>query len=414
MKRILGILMVLCMMVGVASAETLSASGTVTAGKTVGVLAPIGGTVEDVTVEAGMSVAAGETLVTLRTNKVYAPMSGTVTGVFVQPGDDAESVATTYGADLYLEGETKYTVSASTNKAYSSEDTTFVHVGEKVYLQCRSNNGRTGVGRITAVEGTSYTVTVTGGKFIVGDSVYIYRDSNYSNEKRIGQGNVERVSPTAVTTTGAVVSVAVQDGDTVQKGDLLMETLDGTWEGYVMGGTEIKAPEAGVVASVTAESGSALTQGSAAMTIYPLSGMRVEAVVEADDLQKVKVGDKVRLELTTDESKAYEGTVSRISALAEESTDETSTAVNYRVYISFTPDEAVSFGMSMDVTFGEDTVEEPAEEKAEESEELSAESEEKPAEETEEKTEGEGRTRPEMPADWNGEKPERPADGKTE
>lgn len=400
MKRILGVGLVLCLVLGIASASALTASGTVTPGKTVTVSAPIGGTVETVNVEKGMTVAAGDVLAVLKTNKVYAPQDGTVTGVFVSPGDDAAEVTTAYGAVMYLEGSVKYTVSGSTSKAYSSEATTFVHVGETVYLVCRSNSARTGVGLITAVDGSSYTVQVADGNFIVGDSVSIFRDEAHTADQKLGQGSVSRVSPAAVTAEGAVVSVAVKDGDTVKKGDLLMETLEGTWAGYVMTGNEIKADEAGVVAEVAASEGTALSQGAAAVTLYPLSGMRVETVIAADDLKGLKAGDTVGLELTVDESKHYTGTVSRISSLAEEDTEE----VSYRVYIDFTPDEAVSFGMSMEITIGEETA-------AEQQEETETPAEEKQEETTEENTEKSERKRPERPEGFPEGKPENLPEG---
>lgn len=410
MKRILGVALVLCMVMGVVSASALTASGTVTPGKTVTVAAPIGGTVDAVNVEKGMVVAAGDVMATLKTTKIYAPEDGTVTGVFAAPGDDAATVTNTYGAVMYLEGTTKYTVSGSTSKAYSSEETTFVHVGETVYLVCRSNSARSGSGRITAVDGSNYTVMVTDGNFIVGDSVSIFRDEAHSADKKIGQGSLSRVSPAAITAEGAVASIAVKDGDTVKKGDLLMETLDGTWAGYVMTGSEIKAEEAAVVAEVSASAGSALSQGAAAVTLYPLSGMRVETVIAADDLKGLKAGDAVAMELTTDESRKYAGTVNRISALAEEDAEETS----YRAYIDFTPDEAVSFGMSMEITIGEEKAEEAEDKPAEETP-----AEEKPEAAAEGETQGESkRERPQRPEGFEGfegfteGKPERP-DGET-
>lgn len=355
--------LVLCLAAGAAMADTLNATGTVTAGTTVNIYAPIGGTVESVNAEKGMMASAGDVLAVLKTQKFYAPQDGKITGIFVQPGDDAEEAVTNYGAVMYLEGTTLYTVSASTNKAYSSVETTLVHVGETVYLQCRSAKTRTGVGCITAMDGSSYTVTVTDGSFVVGDSVYIYRDEAHTTEQRIGGGSISRVGPVAISATGAVVSVAVKDGDTVKKGDLLLETLEGTWDGYQMTGTEIKTGEAGVVAEVSAEPGSTVSKGATLMKIYPLSGMRVEAVIAADDLKDLGIGDTVTLELAVDESRKYTGTVKRISALAEEDTEE----VSYRVYIDFTPDEHVSFGMTMEITSeaGSKT-EEKAEEKPEE------------------------------------------------
>ena len=253
MKRVAMTVMALMLVLGTAGADTLSLNGTVEAGVTVPVYAPIGGTVETVAVEQGMRVSAGENLFSYRTEKTYASEDGTVAGVFAKAGDDAEKVTEKYGADLYIEGTTIYSVSASISKAYNAAETTIVHTGETVYLVCRTDAKRFGTGVITAVDGSNYTVLVTEGNFIVGDSVTLFRDSAYTEKLRIGRGNIARVNPTAVTGTGAVVSVAVKDGDAVKRGDLLMETLSGTFEGYEMTGTSVKAEEEGVIVSVAAE-----------------------------------------------------------------------------------------------------------------------------------------------------------------
>ncbi len=350
MKRFTAILFAMMLVMGAAQAETLSLNGTVEAGVTVPVYAPIGGTVENVLVETGMHVSAGETLFSYRTEKTYASGDGTVTGVFAKAGDDAETVTEMYGADLYIEGTALYTVSASTNKAYSSIETTIVHTGETVYVICRTDASRKGTGIITAIDGTSYTVLVTEGNFIPGDSVTVYRDESYTEKQRLGRGSVSRVSPTAVSGTGAIVSIAVKDGDQVKRGDLLMETLSGTFEGYEMTGTNVTAAEEGVIVSVSAEVGGTVEKGGVVAQIAPISGMRVEAAVTADDRQSLKAGDKVTIELESDDSKTYEGTVRYITEMPEEDTEE----VTYKAIIDFTPDEDVFFGMAVVVTAGED------------------------------------------------------------
>ena len=351
MKRVTAIVTVLLMAAGMAQAETLSLSGTVKAGVTVPVYAPIGGTVENVTVEAGMHVVAGDTLFSYRTEKTYASGDGTVTGIFAKAGDDAETVTEQYGADLYIESTALYTVSASTSKAYSSIETMLVHTGETVYVVCRTDDSRKGVGIITAVDGTSYTVLITEGSFIPGDSASVYRDEACSEKQRIGRGSVARVNPTAVNTTGAIVSIAVNDGDQVKRGDLLMETLSGTFEGYEMSGTAVSTVEEGVIVSVSAEVGATVSKGDVVAQIAPISGMRVEAAVGADERLSLKAGDKVAIELEADDSRTYEGTVRYIAEMPEEEAEE----VTYKAVIDFTPDENVYFGMAVVVTSGENS-----------------------------------------------------------
>lgn len=348
MKR-LAVLASAVLLFGTAQAETLTLSGTVEAGETIPVYAPIGGTVETVPVEAGMRVNAGDILFTFRTEKTYASQDGTVAGLFAEPGDDAETVTERYGADLYLEGTNKYTVSASTGKAYSSVETTFIHTGETVYLLCRTDAKRYGTGIVTAVDGTSYTVLVTEGDFIAGDSVNIYRDADHTDKLRLGRGSVSRVSPLAVNAAGAVVSVAVKEGDTVKKGDLLMETLTGTFDAYRMSGTSVTAEETGIITSVTAEAGASMAKGDIALRIVPLEGMRVEASVGEDDRTLLSAGDRVTIALESDSQKTYDGTVRYISDIPEEGTDE----VTYKAVIDFTPDENVVIGMKVEVTAGD-------------------------------------------------------------
>ena len=348
MGRIAGIILVLMLAAGIAQADTLSLNGTVEAGVTVPVYAPIGGTVEKVAAQAGMKTEKGAELWSYRTEKVYASEDGKVSGIFAAPGDDAEAVTERYGADLYIESNNRYTVSASTSKAYSSVDTTFVHTGETVYLLCRNDNSRKGTGIVTAVDGTSYTVLVTEGGFIPGDNIIVYRDSNHSEKQRLGRGTISRVSPVAVNATGAVVSVAVSDGDEVKRGDLLMETLTGTFDGYEMSGTSVNAEEEGVIVSISAEAGAAVSKGDVVATIAPISGMQVEASVSEEDRKELKAGDKVTIELESDGSKTYEGSVRSVAEMPEEDSDQ----VTYKVIIDFTPDDNVVFGMKVVVTAG--------------------------------------------------------------
>ena len=335
-----------------ALADTVTMNGTVKAGETVQVYAPIGGTVDTVRAEAGQEIGADDVLFVLRTNKVYAEEDGTVTGVFGQPGDTASTVAGRYGAVLYIEGPTAFSVSASTDNAYNAAATKFVHVGETVYLQCRSNAERKGTGTITAVEGTGYTVKVTEGTFIAGDSVEIYRDQAQTNTQKVGRGTVSRVAPTAVSGSGAIVRIAVKNGDRVKRGDLLMETLDGSFDGLYMSGTEVTAGQSGVLGSLNASQGAAIQKNSVVAVIYPLSGMRVEASVPEDSRSSVHEGDRVLIELEADETKTYIGTVTMVSSVAETGGGEAA----YRVLISFEPDDDVRFGMNVVVTAGDDAV----------------------------------------------------------
>lgn len=339
-----------------ALADGITFTGTVAASQTHEIYAPIGGTVEAVEVEAGQSVRAGDTLLRLSTTKVYAEEDGTVTGVFGEPGDSAETVSQKYGAVMYLEGESVYTIAASTENAYNSTETKFVHVGEEVTLVCYSDGSHTGAGVITSIEGTDYTVRVTSGEFLIGETVNVFRGEDTASTSRIGRGTLNRTSPTAVTGSGSIVSVAVADGDTVKKGDLLFETLDGSFDGLYMSGSSISADVDGTVSQLNAQQGSPVQKGDAVAVLYPESAMRVEAQVAEGNLASIQVGDPVSIELVwnQDEEVTYAGTISMISAIADEAQNgadgEGDSGVTYTVYIDFTPDADTRYGMTAVVT----------------------------------------------------------------
>ncbi|MBQ9210380.1 MAG: HlyD family efflux transporter periplasmic adaptor subunit [Clostridia bacterium] len=347
-RKGLALLLALCLMTTAALAETISFNGNVEASTTAQVYAPIGGTVEETLVKEGQSVTADSTIARVKTNKVYAPEDGTITSVFGGAGEDATAVVERYGGVMYLEGQYTMTIAATTGKAYEAVENYIVHSGETVYLVAAKRTTYRGKGVITGVDGNSFTVLVTEGRFFIGDAIDIMRDSAYTLVSRIGRGNIARVSPTAIGGEGTIVSTAVQAGDTVKKGQLLFETVDATYDGAEITSPEIKAGVDGIIASLQVSQGASVTQSSVVAEIYPKNAVWVVADVAEADLQDLSLGQKVKVELdwNQDQGVSYEGTVDLISALGtigEEST-------TYPVYISFTPDENTRYGMTAVVT----------------------------------------------------------------
>ena len=191
--------MVMALCCPVALADSISFDGVVTAAYTHEVYARNSAQVESVPVIVGQVVKAGETIAVLRTTKVYAEEDGTVAAVFGRVGDLTDTLAARYGAAIYLESTVTYTVAASTQYAYDAVDTKLVRVGEAVTLRSRTESSRTGEGIVTAVDGTSYTVHVTSGDFLIGESVSVYRGSEYKDAQRIGRGPIARNSDALVT-----------------------------------------------------------------------------------------------------------------------------------------------------------------------------------------------------------------------
>lgn len=326
-----------------ALAETISLDGTVTAAYTCEVYAESTAIAQKVHVQPGQMVAAGDVIATLRTTKVYAEEDGTITAVFGETGDLADSLVTRYGAVVYMETGVVYTVAATTDKAYDAVDTRLIHVGESVYLRSRAEEDRTGAAIVTAVDGSSYSLHVTAGEFIVGETVEVYRDAAYAESTCLGRGEIGRNAPLGVSAEGRIVNVAVQPGDTVKKGDLLLETLAGS------GSTNlITANATGVVAEVAVSQGASVSEDTVAAVIWPSDAMRITASIPEADLAFINIGDEVELtfDWNADSGKTTTGTVKSISAISDAESSNTS----FTIVIDFTPDASVRYGMNVTIS----------------------------------------------------------------
>jgi HlyD family secretion protein len=368
-----GILITLCLALcvvlpGLAMAET-TFDGTVVSSESVSVTAPFGGNVSSFRLRAGDQINVGDSIATVQTTKVYASTTGEVTGVFGQPGDSVSDVVSRYGAVLYIVPNSKYTITADIEKAYNDSDTKYVNIGETVYMRSYSDDyDHTAVGTITATDGTAYTVETTEGELMMEETVTIYRSSTYKSSSRIGRGTVSRTSEVAVgsteststatsstattstsTSTDTVNSIMymhVNDGDQVERGQLLYETVTGSLDGLYATSNEIISDVSGIIASVDITAGNTISKGDTLITVYPHDKMQVEIEIDEYDLVDLNEGDQVTLEFNYDDSSSSDcvGTVAMISHVSE----TTSTSdVAYEVYIDFTPNDNIRLGMTV-------------------------------------------------------------------
>lgn len=332
-----------------ALAET-TFDGSVVAGEAVSVTAPFGGTVSSLTLKEGAEISLGDTICTLETTKVYAPHAGTISGVFGQAGDAVDTVSQRYGAVLYITPSEKYTISASISKAYNSSETRYVNLGEKVYVSCTADGAHTAEGVVTAVSGTSYTVETTSGELLMEETVYIYRTSDLATTSRLGRGTVSRTAETAVSGTGSILRMHVQDGDTVQRGQLLFETVTGSLDGLYATSNDIVSEVSGIVAQLNVSAGATVNKGETLLTVYPKDQLQVEISVDEYDLAEISEGDTVNLTFTWDDEDAekHTGVVKMISHVSS----VTSGDAAYKAYIGFDAPEQTRLGMTVVVTAG--------------------------------------------------------------
>ena len=349
MKKLLSALLLVILSLSLATAamaRTVTADGIVVSAGSVIVSSAVGGTVAEVAVSAGDTVAAGDTLVTLTPSGIHALQDGTVR-LFGSVGDNAADIVAQYGAIAYVEPALRYTISASTRNAYSAEANRIIHPGETVYLRATENAQLTGTGRVTAVSGSSYTVEVLAGNLESGYSVNIFRLEDYSAASRIGRASVALKDPVAYTAEGLIAAFCVKDGAQVKKGDVLFETVTGSCPADVSGLTKVTAPVAGVVSSVSPGSGTTFSAGTAVAEIYPDEQLRIEASVPESDLALFTVGREVSIELNYLDNGEYTvpGVIEKVSRIGADSASAESEESVFSVWIRPASAERLSYGL---------------------------------------------------------------------
>ena len=352
--RICALAVALALLLGAPALAQVTFQGKVISRETTSVSAPFGGLIDRIMLRKGDPVRVGDPVATIRTTKVYAQMDGIVSGIFANEGDQTEGVTERYGGVMYIEPITRYVVSATTEKAYNSSDTKYVHIGEKVYLSCTKDGTHVGTAVVTGVSdvdesgNTPYKLEVVSGDFYMGETVGIYRDSDHSSETRIGRGTIQQHAAVPVKGTGSVLKLHVQVGDHVERGEVLFETVEGVLDGLYAVDNTIVSPLDGIVASVEATQGSAVEKGGKLITVYPSDAMQIEMKVSELDLSEVSEGDRVSIEFEWDADGALqlEGVVSGISSVGDEKTEKSSDA-QYSAYVDFTPVDSVRLDMSV-------------------------------------------------------------------
>lgn len=352
MKKIC-ILLALALTLLIPASAEISFNGTVVAIETVAVSAPFGGMTRDIALKAGDLVKIGDSIATIVTTNIYAPQAGQVSGVFGQEGDGAADIVARYGGVLYIQPTNRYTVAASTEKAYNSSENRFISVGELVYLSCTKDGTHTGQAIVTKADlsaaastgNTSYALEVIAGEFYMGEEVNVYRSASFEAESRIGRGTITQNAPIAVAGgEGSILRMHVQPGDIVERGELLFETVEGVLDGLYAMDNHIVSDVEGVVAKVEISAGGAVSKGANMITVYPRSAFRLEVPVSEMDLSEIAEGDKVYIEFDFDEdgSASCEGVVESISHVSAAE----SGSAEYNAYIVFEPVEDVRLGMS--------------------------------------------------------------------
>ena len=340
MKKMLCLLLGLCLFAGCACAES-TFDGTVVAGETVSVSAPYGGVISHTALRAGTFLHVGDELARVNTTRVLATEDGTIRGIFAKEGDSAA------GTVLYLAPISKFTISCSIDNAYNNAATRYVTIGETVYLRCAPDSSHKAIGIITAVNGSDYTVQTTAGELYMEETVNVYRTPEYKSTQRIGTGKVGRTESIAISGTGSLLKLHVEDGEAVERGQLLFETVEGDIDALVSTDNVIRSTVDGVVAEVKMAAGQKVNKGDVLLTAYRMQDYLIEFSIPEEELSYVQAGDAAELYFSWNEDKSEPmyGVVTEVSYMSE----STENGVVYSGYIAFEADETVRLGMNVTV-----------------------------------------------------------------
>ena len=325
-----------------AQAEELIFDGTVTAVEAHCIIAPAGGTISDIALREGQWVSAGETVTHVEPTRIFSPLDGTVRGMRAQCGDSAAQTL------FSIAPTSKFTITASVEKAYESVQTQYVTVGERLYICCAKDGTHRAEGVVVAAQGMNYTVETDKGELYMEETVYLYRGGDYDATACVGSGTVSRTAAIEISATGSVLALYVAEGEEVERGQLLFETVEGAFASGQAIDTTVSVPQDGVIAEICVKAGDTIAQGETIATMYVPADFRVQIAIPEEWVSRIQPGATAQIVLYADaeERRCLEGVVSEISLLKDEATDE----VTYSAYIDFAEKDAVRLGMTTAVT----------------------------------------------------------------
>lgn len=302
-KRIIALLLLLLLPVQAALSETYA--GQTVAIRTEALLAVSSGILKELSVTVGQRIQAGEIVGCIKPTSVFASQDGTVARITAKSGESID------GTMLELAPKSRFTVSCTSEGAYERAENQLVHCGETVYIRCINDGSHRGVGIITQITGSTYQVQTTGGDFYNGETVRLYRKPGYPYLSLIGEGTVIASETEAYAASGALIELYVQEGEQVERGQLLFTYSEET-------DLQLYSPCDGFLGEISAQTGDRLEKGQTVATFIPGDSLRIEIQVNEEELALLSVGQQVSVIRADDpEETPFSGVIEQISWIAE-------------------------------------------------------------------------------------------------
>ncbi len=263
---------------------------------------PFEGKAAEMYVQAGQRVKKGDKLLTMAASSLVAKEESTVEAVFAEVGMDGKFVEETYHAAVFLRPIRPMYVYAAVKGAVQTKENTTYTRGETIYIK-GTKTKHVGVGRIINIKTWTYTVEILEGDLEEGDAVKLYRDPEYSEKSRVGNGTVKYFDLTAMNLDGFIISVNVKNGDTVQPGDVLL-----TYAPSLK--LDVYADEDSVILKTD--------KSTATVTMAHEDDLHLTASLSALEVSLLEARSAITITQDGNPDFAAEGTVEFISSIADE------------------------------------------------------------------------------------------------
>ncbi len=339
--------------------DTVYGSGTTSAASQPNVLAKADGTLTQMMVSVGDEVKAGDILAVIqnaeiddtitdlefalwelddqitstragtRATTISAPAAGRVMALYADVGDDVLAVFRREGALALISTDGRMKVELTGDAALP------VGLNDRVTVAGETFEAEGTVTDLTR-QGTCAVVTIIGDQYPMGEMVTVRN----ADGDVIGSGEMQVNKPMAVSFYGGTIKrVAVNVGDTVARMDTIFNLEDSpltltveslrlqreTAANDLRDAKEqrenliIVAPCDGVVATVDAAEGDAITAGTLVCSILQGEGMNLTIAVDELDVVDVKEGQKVSITVDAFSGAEYAGEVRKIAPVGTNS-----------------------------------------------------------------------------------------------
>lgn len=363
--------------------KTAEGSGSVEAASTKAIALEYDGKIDEIFVETGDQVKTGDVLAKYDTDAldtvidqkeseidavnekiastddsgsttITAPVSGRVKRIYAAEGDVAANVVSVYGGVAEIAADNKLKVEFESSSANLSE-------GDKVTVEVDSDSV---TGTVVKAEDGNYCVTIEDQEdYDLGDTAEIRDRSG----KQIGSGSIESNHPYLVDAAyGTIDEVRVSKNDYVSAGDTLFTREDVKYnktyldllsdrEELIQDLMDLKeyqknpvvtSENDGYLVSIDVIEGMTYEKDQQFGTVADEETLQLKVEIDELDIDGVEIGQSAEVVFDAFEEETYEGTVTKISGVGNNSGGVTT----YTVTIELSGDTRLKNAMSATAT----------------------------------------------------------------